>query len=147
MTDDKFVEAHSHELQKIAHEITSEGHFAWNCRNKQVAPPAPQANLTIDQLVAMISEVNLVDESEGWWVDTGAYCHVYYDRAMFKSYSNAMDKKVLLGDSHSIVVAGSGEVELNFTSGKIIILKDVLHTPKIRKNMVSGYLINKAGFT
>ncbi|KAK0598805.1 hypothetical protein LWI29_038139 [Acer saccharum] len=66
---------------------------------------------------------------------------------MFKSYSNAVDKMVLLGDSHSTVVAGSGEVELNFTSGKTIILKDVLHTPEIKKNLVSGYLINKAGFT
>ena len=95
----------------------------------------------------MISEVNLVDGSEGWWVDTGASCHVCYDRAMFKSYSNVMDKKVLLGDSHSTIVAGSGEVELNFTSGKTIILKDVLHTPEIRKTLVSGYLLNKAGFT
>ena len=123
------------------------GHLARNCRNKRVAHPAPQANLTIDQLVAMISEVNLVDGSEGWWVDTGSFCHVCYDRAMFKSYSNAVDKKVLLGDSHSTIVAGSGEVELNFTSGKTIILKDVLHTPEIRKNLVSGYLLNKAGFT
>ncbi|KAI9156323.1 hypothetical protein LWI28_004342 [Acer negundo] len=66
---------------------------------------------------------------------------------MFKSYSNVVDKMVLLGDSHSTVVAGSGEVELNCTSGKTIILKDVLHTPKIRKNLISGYLLNKAGFT
>ncbi|KAK0589225.1 hypothetical protein LWI29_011236 [Acer saccharum] len=39
------------------------GHLAQNCRNMRVARPAPQANLTIDQLVAMISEVNLVDGS------------------------------------------------------------------------------------
>ncbi|KAK0577943.1 hypothetical protein LWI29_002659 [Acer saccharum] len=121
-------------------------HLARNCRNKRVARPASQANLTIDQLVATISKVNLVDGSEGWWVDIGASCHVCYDRAMFKSYSNAVDKKVLLGDSHSTVVAGSGEVEINFTSGKTIILKDVLHTLEIRKNLVSGYLLNKAGF-
>ncbi|KAI9161353.1 hypothetical protein LWI28_016633 [Acer negundo] len=43
--------------------------------------------------------------------------------------------------------AGSGEVELNFTSGKTVILKDVLHTPEIRKNLVSSFLLNKAGFT
>ncbi|KAI9182132.1 hypothetical protein LWI28_022386 [Acer negundo] len=95
----------------------------------------------------MISDFNLVDGSEGWWVDTGASCHVCYDRSMFKSYSNVVDKKLLLGDSHSTVVAGSGEVELNFTSGKTVILKDVLHTPEIIKNLVSGYILNKAGFT
>ena len=46
------------------------------------------------------------------------------DRTMFKSYSESEDKKVLLGDSHSTIVAGSGEVELKFTSGKTVILKD-----------------------
>ncbi|KAI9164846.1 hypothetical protein LWI28_003192 [Acer negundo] len=95
----------------------------------------------------MISEVYLVNGFEGWWVDTGASWHVCYDRAMFKSYSNVEDKKVLLGDSHSTVVAGSREVELNFASGKTIILKDVLHTPEIRNNLLSGYLLNKDGFT
>ena len=66
----------------------------------------------------MISEVNLVDRSKGWWVDTSASFHVYYDRAMFKSYSNVVDKRVLLGDSYSTIVASTGEVKLNFTSGK-----------------------------
>ncbi|KAI9184765.1 hypothetical protein LWI28_000846 [Acer negundo] len=95
----------------------------------------------------MISEVNLVDGSEGWWVDTGASCQVYYDRAMFKSYSNVGDKMVLLDDTHSTIVAGSGKVELNLTHRKTVILKDVLHTPETRKNLVSSYLLNKAGFT
>ncbi|KAI9187208.1 hypothetical protein LWI28_025537 [Acer negundo] len=83
----------------------------------------------------MISEVNLVDGSEGWWVDTGASCQVYYDRAMFKSYSNVGDKMVLLDDTHSTIVAGSGKVELNLTHRKTVILKDVLHTPETRKNL------------
>ena len=92
----------------------------------------------------MISKVNLVDRSERWWVDTGAFSHVCYDKAILKSYSNDVDKKMLLGDSHYIVVADIGEVELKFTSGKSFILKDVLHIPKIRNNLVFGYLLNKA---
>ena len=54
---------------------------------------------------------------------------------------------MLLGDSHSTKVVGTGKVELKFTSEKNVILKDVLHTPKMRKILVSGYLLNKAGFT
>ena len=38
-------------------------------------------------------------------------------------------------------------MELKFTSGKNVILKDVLHTPKMRNFFVSDYLLNKAGFT
>ena len=66
---------------------------------------------------------------------------------MFKTYTNVENKKVLLGDSHTTTVAGTGDVELKFTSGKTLILKDVMHTPEIRKNLVSGFLLNKAGFT
>ena len=56
-----------------------------------------------------------------------------------KTYSEAEDKKVLLGDSHTTVVAGTRDVELKFTSGKTIILKEVLHSPEIKKNLVSCY--------
>nr|XP_004511139.1 uncharacterized protein LOC101506812 [Cicer arietinum] len=82
------------------------GHMARKCRNKP--DTVNQANLTEEQFVAMITEINLVDN------------------------------KVLLGDSHTTNVAGIGDVELTFTSGKTLILKDVMHTPEIRKNLVSG---------
>ncbi|XP_073221446.1 uncharacterized protein [Cicer arietinum] len=121
------------------------GHMAHKCRNKPGA--ANQANLTEEQFVAMITEINLVGGSDGWWIDTGASRHVCYNRAIFKSYTAAEDKKVLLGDSHTTNVAGIGDVELIFTSRKTLILKDVMHTLEIRKNLVSGFLFNKAGFT
>lgn len=38
-------------------------------------------------------------------------------------------------------------MELNFTSGNTLILKDVIHVLKIRKNLVSGFLPNKTGFS
>ena len=34
-------------------------------------------------------------------------------------------------DHHTTKVAGVGEVELKFTSGKMLVLKEVLHTPEI----------------
>ena len=90
-------------------------YLGWNCRNKRDARLAPQTNLTVDQLVAMISEDNVVDRSEEWWVDISVSCHVCYDRAMFKSYSNVMDMIVLLIDSYSTVVTSIGKVEPKFT--------------------------------
>ena len=52
----------------------------------------------------------------------------------------------MLGDSHTIEVVGIGEVLLKFTSGREVTLKDVFHVLDIRKNLVSSFLFNKAGF-
>ena len=132
--------------QFLCYNCNKPGHMARKCRFKSSS--APQANLTDEAFIAMISEINLVGGSDGWWVDTGASRHVCYDRSMFKTYNAADDdKKVLLGDSHTTIVAGIGNVELKFTSGKTLLLKDVMHTPEMRKNLVSGFLLNKAGFT
>lgn len=124
------------------------GHLARNCRfpKRERNVNAPQANMLEEPLVAMIAEINMIGGSDGWWIDSGAARHVCYDRSLFKSYSETEDKKVLLGDSHTTTVLGTGEVDLAFTSGKVLTLKNVLHTPEMRKNLVSGYLLNKAGF-
>ncbi|KAA0050162.1 putative Polyprotein [Cucumis melo var. makuwa] len=92
----------------------------------------------------MISEVNVIGRSEGWWLDTGASRHVCHDLSLFRKYNEVKDKKILLGDHHTTKVVGIGEVELKFTSDKTLVLKEVLHTLEIRKNFVSGYLLNKA---
>ncbi|KAA0059670.1 putative Polyprotein [Cucumis melo var. makuwa] len=116
--------------------------------NKQNNPQSRStANLIEDELVAMISEVNVIRGFEGWWLDTGASHHVCHDLSIFRKYNEVKDKKILLGDHHTTKVAGIGKVELKFTSGKMLVLKEVLHTLEIRKNLVSRYLLNKAGFT
>ncbi|CAA0824983.1 Uncharacterized mitochondrial protein AtMg00300, partial [Striga hermonthica] len=51
-----------------------------------------------------------------------------------------------MGNSSSSDVAGVGIVVLKLTSGKELKLKDVLHVPNIRKNLVSGSLLVEHGF-
>ena len=43
-------------------------------------------------------------------------------------------------------VHGVGTVDLKFTSGKIVQLRNVLHVPSIKKNLVSGSHLMKDGF-
>ena len=55
-------------------------------------------------------------------------------------------KKLLCLVTSKIKVFGSGEVELKFISGHVLTLKDILYTPSMRKNLMSSFLLNKAGF-
>ena len=49
-------------------------------------------------------------------------------------------------NSSTSKVEGKGKVILKMTSRKELTLNDVLHVPKIRKNLVSGSLLSKKGF-
>ncbi|GKD70691.1 hypothetical protein Tco_1324781, partial [Tanacetum coccineum] len=75
----------------------------------------------VSDLTAMISEVNLVGSNASeWWVDTG--------------------------NSATSEIKGEGGVVLKMTSRKELKLKNVLFVLEVRKNLVSGWLLNKFGF-
>jgi hypothetical protein len=80
-----------------------------------------------------------------WWVDTGANIHVCAGISMFTSYQ-AEGSSVMMGNGLHATVRGVGTVDLKFTSGKIVQLKNVLHVPSIKKNLVSGSRLMKDGF-
>jgi hypothetical protein len=46
----------------------------------------------------------------------------------------------MMGNGSYASVHGVGTVDLKFTSGKIMQLKNVQHVPSINKNLVSGFL-------
>jgi hypothetical protein len=65
---------------------------------------------------------------------------------MFSSYQVAQGSSVLMGNDSHASVLGVGSVDLKFTSGKIVRLKNVQHASSINKNLVSGYLLCRDGF-
>nr|GEU68456.1 hypothetical protein [Tanacetum cinerariifolium] len=82
-----------------------------------------------------IAEVNLVPQL------------VCKDRCWFKTYEPVKDGTVLyMGDDHFALVHGKGSVTLELSFGKTITLFNVLYVPKLRKNLVSGPMLNKCGY-
>ncbi|KAI5386355.1 hypothetical protein KIW84_072762 [Lathyrus oleraceus] len=98
--------------------------------------------------VSLNSEAFYVqDDAIAWWIDSGATTHVCKDRFWFKTLVPVEDGSVLyMGDDHFAPVEGKGNVVLEFSSGKTITLFNVLYVPKLRKNLISGPVLNKLGY-
>ena len=80
----------------------------------------------------------LVFQSPDWLIDTGSNVHVCADASMFSSYQVTGTSPVLMGNGSHAIVQGVGMVDLKFTSGKTVRLKNVHHVSSINKNLVSG---------
>ncbi|GJX95950.1 zinc finger, CCHC-type containing protein [Tanacetum coccineum] len=122
------------------------GHFKRDCRNgnKKNANAGGSGKGSKDQ--SQDQDQNLVD-AIAWWIDSRATTHVCKDRCWFKTYEPVEDGFVLyMGDDHSAPVHGKGSVALEFSFGKTITLFNVLYVPKLRKNLVSGPMLNKCGY-
>ncbi|GJR12583.1 zinc finger, CCHC-type containing protein [Tanacetum coccineum] len=98
-----------------------------------------------NNFVAMISEAFSLEEEKSWWVDSGATRHVCNDQTMFKTYEPSYSM-LYMGNHTTAQVKGKGKIDLVFTSSNTLTLNDVLHVPDVRKNLVSGSLLNKFGF-
>ena len=105
-------------------------------------------NSLIKHSVSLNSEAFYVqDDAAAWWIDSGATTHVCKDRFWFKTLVPVEDGSVLyMGDDHFAPVEGKGNVVLEFSSGKTITLFNVLYVPKLRKNLISGPVLNKLGY-
>ena len=137
------------------------GHMSKDCRSKKSQDKGKKKKneahvtegeqLTDDisemELSAVVTEANIVGNPREWWVDTGATRHICADSKMFSMYQKVDGGDHLtMGNSSTSQVVGQGTVVLKMTSGKELTLKNVLHVPDIRKNLVSGSLLSKAGF-
>jgi len=60
--------------------------------------------------------------------------------------TTVQDFSVLMGTSSHASVHGVGTLDLKFTSGKIMQLRNVQHVPTINKNLVSGSVLCKDWF-
>ena len=128
------------------------GHYSKNCPERADRKGKDGTN-TVNVVTASNTDgygnlpvVLSVFQSSCWWIDTGANVHVCSGISMFTSYQVARDSSVLMGNGSHASVRGVGTVDLKFTSGKIVQLRNVQHVPTMNKNLVSGSLLCRDGF-
>jgi hypothetical protein len=125
------------------------GHFAKDCPKhadcKEKKVNLVTASSTYDGYGNLPSVLS-VFQSPSWWLDTGANIHVCDDISLFSSYQGLQGSSVLMGNGSHASVRGVGTVDLKFTSGKIVQLKNVQPVPTIRKNLVSISLLLRDDF-
>lgn len=98
-------------------------------------------------LITMITETFLINDEVERWIDTCASLHIPRDRNSFKDCEVAGDDMMMyMKNSSSPKIGGKDTVQLKFSSSKIIILKDLLHVPEIRRSSFYGTLLSEHGF-
>jgi hypothetical protein len=87
-----------------------------------------------------------VCHSPEWWMDSGANIHVCADVSLFASYQVGRTGALLMGNNSRAHILGVGMVNLKFTLGKTVLLKNVQHVSSIKKNLVSGSIMCRDGY-
>ncbi|KAJ0455694.1 putative RNA-directed DNA polymerase [Helianthus annuus] len=103
---------------------------------------------SVENCVSFISESFYVqDDMLAWWVDSGPTSHVCKDLKWFVEFEPLEDGSILrMGNVATEPIKGVGKVRLVFTSRKHLLLDNVLYVPEIRKNLLSGIVLNSCGY-
>ena len=140
----------------VCHVCGDPDHWAPSCPNRydkrHPGKGGKTANVVIgdtdmkDAGYGIFPTILSVCHSPDWLIDTGANVHVCGDISMFSSYQTAGTSTVLMGNGSSASVRGVGTVNLKFTSGKIVRLKNMHYVPSVNKNLVSRSLLCRDGY-
>ena len=128
------------------------GHRAARCcqskeqNSKKERQSDVQSNLVEgnEVIVVVVVEENLVANKIDWVLDTSASRHFCANKELFNDFEESTDgERVYMGNSTTVVVMGKGKFLLKLTSGMTLSLNNVLYVPSVRRNLVSGALLDK----
>ena len=92
------------------------------------------------------ANVNYHEHDDVWIFDTAASHHFCKDREMFVNFKPVKNEKmVLAADGVEFPIEGRGDIYINFGYSDCC-LKDVLYSPRLRRNLISGTKLDIHGF-
>lgn len=96
-----------------------------------------------------VAEANISDHSDDnvWIFDTAASHHFCKNRELFTNFKSVKNESMVLAvNGVEFPIKGRGDIEINF--GYVdCVLKDVLYSPKLRRNLLSGSKLDQNGFS
>lgn len=96
-----------------------------------------------ENLVAVMFEINMISNVNGWWVNFGAIRHICGDKNSFSEYKQILDwEKLYMENSSTSKVEGKGNAMLKFTFEILVNLANVLDVFEIRKNLLSDPMLS-----
>lgn len=119
-----------------------------NRRNRNWSPsPGDQSSRRSGNKFSLYIQACLSEtDSDAFVLDTAASHHFCRDRSYFSSFDETFRERVAVATSEtSFIVEGRGDIILMF-DGREVTLKNVLYSPALRKNLIAGNLIDKAGY-
>ncbi|GFR04625.1 retrovirus-related Pol polyprotein from transposon TNT 1-94 [Trichonephila clavata] len=93
------------------------------------------------------TSLNIVDESADWVFDTAASHHFCRNRDYFDEFYPTTNEEMSVAiEGVNTPIEGRGSVSLKFGS-MTIILTNVIYSPKLRRNLISGPQLDKKGIS
>ena len=82
-----------------------------------------------------------------WYLDSGASFHMTGDKELFSDLEEKdLQMHIEMGDDGTYSAIGIGTITFERESGKPFLLKDVMHVPGLKNNLVSVAMLEERGY-
>ena len=82
-----------------------------------------------------------------WFLDSGASFHMTGDKYLFTDLDGKdLGVHIEMGDDSRYSATGIGTISFERESGKPFILKDVMHVPRLKKNLIFVAMLEYKGY-
>ena len=138
------------------------GHYARDCRSKRKDTKQPHqqqqqankaennSNNSNNNQFLLVAALASSTKSDAWYIDSGASQHYAHSNSAMTNYTTIPPVKIYLGNDSTLEAVGKGDLEMDVWNGKgwhTAQLQDVLHVPRMAKNLLSVSIATSRGYT